>query len=224
MRFGPMPEPGRQGAGLAVGGVPAVRAELLLGARVAGDVALVGELLHGDAQLLDALELGVDAAPGQDVGDGGATVEDAGDARVLRQVAERALADDPPGRRLGLAAEHAEQARLAGAVAPDEADLVAGHDGEVGRLDDEPAADLDRERLRLEHRPRVSGEVRRFQPRWRQDCRRSRSGRGRRVGRGGRCGRRRRPVVGGRLAIVVRRRRRAATSPPAARAGGARSS
>ena len=54
-------EPGGQGAGLAVGGVPAVRAELLLGAGVAGDVALVGQLLHGDAQLLDALELGVDA-------------------------------------------------------------------------------------------------------------------------------------------------------------------
>ena len=42
------------------------------------------------------------------------------------QVAEAALADHPPGRRLGLAAEHLEQAGLAGAVAPDEADLVAG--------------------------------------------------------------------------------------------------
>ena len=88
MRFGPMPEPGRQGAGLAVGGVAAVRAELLLGAGVAGHVALVGALLHGDAELLDALQLGVDAAAGEDVGDGGAAVEHAGDARVLRQVAE----------------------------------------------------------------------------------------------------------------------------------------
>ena len=148
-------EAGGQRPRLAVGGVAAVGAEQLLGAGVAGDVALVGALLHGDAQLLDALDLGVDAAPRQDVGDGGAPVEHAGDARVLRQVAEGALADDPPGGRLGLAAEHAEQARLAGAVAADEADLVAGHHGEVGRLDDEPAADLDRESLRLEHRARL---------------------------------------------------------------------
>ena len=149
-------EAGGQRARLAVGGVAAVGPEQLLGAGVAGDVALVGALLHGDAQLLDALDLGVDAAPGQDVGDGGAPVEHAGDARILRQVAEGALADDPPGGRLGLAAEHAEQARLAGAVAADEADLVAGHHGEVGRLDDEPAADLHRESLRLEHRARLS--------------------------------------------------------------------
>ena len=89
------------------------------------------------------------------MGDGGATVEHAGDARVLRQVPEGALADDPTGGRLGLATEDAEQAGLAGAVAADEADLVAGHHGEVGRLDDEPAADLDRETLRLEHRSRL---------------------------------------------------------------------
>ena len=106
--------------------------------------------------------------PERHVGDGRAAVEHAGDARVLRQVAEAALADDAPGRRLGLAAEDAEQAGLAGAVAADEADLVAGHDGEVGRLDDEPAADLHRESLRLEHRSRLSGADARFQPCWRR--------------------------------------------------------
>ena len=152
-------EPGGQGAGLAVGGVAAVRAEQLLGPRVAGHVALVGQLLHRDAQLLDALQLGVDAAPGEDVRHRGAAVQHAGDARVLRQVAERAPAHDAPGGRLGLPAEHAEQARLAGAVAADEADLVPGHDGEVGRLDHEPAADLDRESLGLEHPIRLSGRA-----------------------------------------------------------------
>ena len=90
----PMPSPAAMRPRLALGRVPAVDAEQLLGAGVAGDVALVGALLHRDAQLLDALELVVDAAPGQDVGDGGAAVEHAGDARVLRQVAEAALAHD----------------------------------------------------------------------------------------------------------------------------------
>ena len=121
-------------------------------------------LLHRQPQLLDPLELVVDAAARQHVGDGGAALEDAVDARILRQVAEAALADDLPGRRLDGAAEHLEQAGLAGAVAADDADLVAGHDGEAGRLDDEPAADLHRETLRLEHRPGY-GAPHAFQPR-----------------------------------------------------------
>ena len=78
---------------------------------------------------------------------------DAGSMRgSCGQVAEAALAHDPAGDGLGLAAEDLEQAGLAGAVATDEADLVPGHDGEVGRLDDEPTADLHRETLRLQHR------------------------------------------------------------------------
>jgi hypothetical protein len=83
------------------------------------------------------------------VGHGRAAVEDTRDAGVLGQVAEPSLADHPPGGRFDCAAEHSEQARLAGTVAPDDPDLVAGHDGEAGRLDDEPAADLHRELLRL---------------------------------------------------------------------------
>ena len=113
--------------------------------------------------------------PGQHVGDGRAAVEHAGDARVLRQVAEAALAHDPAGGRLGLAAEHLEQAGLAGAVAADEADLVPGHDGEVGRLDDEPAADLHREPLGLEHRSRVSGRGPRSNRVVRRSCHTARS-------------------------------------------------
>ena len=90
----------------------------------------------------------------------GAPVEHAGDARVLRQVAEAALADDPPERRLDLAAEDPEQARLAGAVAADEADLVAGDDGEAGVVDDEPPADLHRDIAHLQHgRPAAGGRM-----------------------------------------------------------------
>ena len=149
-------EPGGEPSGLAVGGVPAMDPERLLGAGVAGDVAFVGPLLHRDAELLDALELGVDAAPGQDVGDRGAAVEHSGDAGILRQVAERAGVDHATRGRLDLTAQHPEQARLARPVAADQPDLVPGHDGEVGRPDDEPATDLYRESLGLEHRARLA--------------------------------------------------------------------
>ena len=98
------PEPGRQRSRLAVSGVAASRAEMLLGPGVAGDVALVRSLLHGDAQLLESVERLVDPSAGQDVGYGAAAVEHAGDARVLRQVAEAALADDASRRRLHLVA------------------------------------------------------------------------------------------------------------------------
>ena len=156
------PEPGGDRSGLALGGVPTVGAEQLLGPAVAGDGALVGMLLHGDAQLLDALDLVVDATAREHVGDRRAGVSGRIDPRILGQVAEPALADHPSRGRLGVAAEDAEQAGLAGAVAPDEADLVLGHDGEVGPLDDEAAANRHGETLRLQHmfKPRgVGGAV-----------------------------------------------------------------
>ena len=81
--------------------------------------------------------------------DTGAAVEDAGDARVLRQVAESALAQDLARDRLVGAAEHLEQAGLTGPVAADETDLVLGHDGE-GRVFQETAtADLQRKSRHL---------------------------------------------------------------------------
>ena len=148
-------QPGRHRPRLALGRVPAPHAEHLLGPRVAVDVALVGSLLHRQSQLLDPFELFVDAAARQHVGHGGAAVEDARDAGILGQVAEPALARHAPGGRFDGATEHPEQARLAGAVAADDADLVAGHDGEAGRLDNESAADLHRELLRLQHLTRL---------------------------------------------------------------------
>ena len=123
-------------------------------------------LLHGDAQLLDALDVGVDTTPGQDVGDGGAGVGGGVHPRVLGQVAEPALADHPPGGRLGMTTEHTEQAGLARPVATDEADLVLGHDREVGPLDNEAAADRHGETLRLQHGSSLAGTRCRFQPRF----------------------------------------------------------
>ena len=67
-------------------------------------------------------------AAAEHVGDGRAGVEHALDARVLRQVAEAALAQDLAGGRLELAAEGLERGGLAGAVAADQAHLVLGHD------------------------------------------------------------------------------------------------
>ena len=54
-------EAGHDAARLALGRIAAGRGELVLGAAVAGHVALVGVGLHRHAQLLDAVELLVDA-------------------------------------------------------------------------------------------------------------------------------------------------------------------
>jgi hypothetical protein len=56
-------EAGGHRSRFALGRVPAGHAERLLGTRVALDVALVGSLLHLDAQFLDPFQLLVDAAP-----------------------------------------------------------------------------------------------------------------------------------------------------------------
>ena len=122
-----------------------------MGPAVPADVALAGILLHRDAQLLEADELLVDATAAEHVGDGCAAVEHAGDARILRQVPEPALAQHLAAGRLQRAAEHPEQRRLAGTVAAHETDLVARHHGERGVLDDLTTTDLDRERLDLQH-------------------------------------------------------------------------
>ena len=83
--------------------------------------------------------------------DGGAPIEHAGDARILRQVAEPALAQDLAAGRFQRPAEHPEQRGLAGAVAADQADLVARHHGERGAVDDLATTNFHRERLDLQH-------------------------------------------------------------------------
>ena len=78
-------------------------------------------------------------------------------AGILVEVAERAGDGHGPGVRWVLAAQDPDQARLAGAVAAHEADLVAGAHGEA-RLDQrEASTDLDGEVPGLEHRTSVEG-------------------------------------------------------------------
>ena len=125
--------------------VSTVGSERLLGAGEAGDVRVAVVLLHREAKLLDAHRRLIEPATGQHVGQRGHAVEQTGDPRILREVAERALAVDDAGRGGSGAAEHAEQARLAGAVAADEADLVAGAHRERSAFDDEASTDLHRE-------------------------------------------------------------------------------
>ena len=90
-------------------------------------------------------------AAGEDVAQGGGVLVDAVEPGVLRQVAEAAGPVDEARRGVGRAAQHLEQAGLAGAVATDQADLVPGADGEAGTLEDEGAADLHRELADLQH-------------------------------------------------------------------------
>uniref|UniRef100_A0A6J7M938 Unannotated protein n=1 Tax=freshwater metagenome TaxID=449393 RepID=A0A6J7M938_9ZZZZ len=129
---------------LAVGRVPALGGELLLGLGEAPYVAVVRVLLHCDPKLLDAHEVIVDTASRQDVGDGGAAVHRACGARVLRQVTEAALLHDVSGGWLQLAAERAEQARLAGTVAADQGHFVPGHDRERRALEHDSTTHLHR--------------------------------------------------------------------------------
>ena len=95
--------------------------------------------------------------PGQDVADGGGGLVDAVEPGVLGQVAEAAGAVHDPGEgRLG-PAQHLQQARLAGPVATDEADLVAGADREAGTLEDDGATHLDSELADLQHPSMLTG-------------------------------------------------------------------
>ena len=127
--------------------------ELLLGACVPRDVRVGRVLLEPQAELLEPDDRVVEPAPGEHVGQAGGVVGDRVELRVLRQVAEGAgvVHDARVGR--GGAAEDPQQGGLAGAVAADEADLVAGADGEAGVLHEETAAHFDREPADLQHPP-----------------------------------------------------------------------
>ena len=70
-------------------------------------------LFHREPELLDAHDRLVEAAPREDVCQCGDAVEDAGDARVLREVAQAALPVDDAGRGRCGAAEHAQRRHTA---------------------------------------------------------------------------------------------------------------
>ena len=96
---------------------------------------------------------GQDPLAGQDLG--------VADARVLREVADLAGGQHRAGGRLGLAGEDLGEGGLAGAVAPDEADLVAGGDAEADVLHEEASARADLELLGGDHRrPSLSATLR----------------------------------------------------------------
>ena len=98
----------------------------------------------------------VEAPAREHVGERRQVVGHAVEAGVLRQVAEAAgVVHDPVGRRAG-AAQHLEQRGLAGAVAPDQPDLVAGADRERHAVEQDRPTCLDAEVPGLEHRSRVA--------------------------------------------------------------------
>ena len=90
------------------------------------------------------------------MGDCRATVEHACNAWVLRQVAEATLAQNLAANGFGLATQNSEERCLAGAVAANETNLVARHDGERGLVDNKATANLHRNTLHLKHLTRVA--------------------------------------------------------------------
>ena len=65
-----------------------------------------------------------------------------------------------PANGSALPPEHLQQAGLAGAVATDQTDLVAGADGEADPVHDDGATYLDCELADLQHPSMVTGEGR----------------------------------------------------------------
>ena len=127
-------------AGLALGGVAAERGEPLLELAVAADRlvpgGVVGDLGHQRLLLLQIGEQGVEAARRQHPV-AGQHVEVAL-AGILWQIADLAGAVDGARVGLALAGQDAHGGGLARAVAPDQADAVAGLDAQCRALG-EPA-------------------------------------------------------------------------------------
>ena len=121
---GPVPGATRPRSARAVGrrhGIPGAPAA----PAIADALELVALVLGAGGGLVDAVEAVVDCAAAEDVRDGRARVEHALNARVLRQVAEAALADDLACHRLSGATEHLEQAGLARTIATHQTDFFA---------------------------------------------------------------------------------------------------
>src|SRR3989442_6967678 len=72
-------------------------------------------------------------------------------SRVLRHVTQGPATQHEAGRRVVLAGQHLEQARLAHPVAADEADLVAGVDPEACIAEHASCRDIDGKSSRLDH-------------------------------------------------------------------------
>ena len=121
------PEVRADPSGVALRGVPAERGEPLLDAPVLADrpvLRAVDQLGHPRLRLLHVAQQLVQPARREHPVLGGD--REVALARVLRQVADRPVRGDRARVRLALAREHPHRGGLAGAVAADEADPVAG--------------------------------------------------------------------------------------------------
>ncbi len=128
---------------LRIRGVATGIAELLLGDREAARVAFRAGLLDLQAELLDACRGGIEATPGEHVRHRGGFHTRTAGTRVLGEKAQVVGPEHHPGRSGRLTGEHLQETGLAGAVATDEADLVARAQAE-GRLEQGgPSTDLD---------------------------------------------------------------------------------
>ena len=110
-----------------------------------------GVFFHAQAELLHAVRQLVELAARQDVGQTGGLNLSRQAAGVLGQEAERSAYPGAAARRRELPAQDPQQGRLAGAVAADQSDLVAGAHRE-GRLHEgEAPADFHAQVAGLEH-------------------------------------------------------------------------
>ncbi len=103
-------------------------------------VSGIGSSSMARRSFFDAQQRVVEPPAAEDALDGGDVVGDLVEAGVLREVAEAAGDMHHAGLGLGAAAQHPQQAGLAGTVAADEADLVARRTENEAPLDDEVAS------------------------------------------------------------------------------------
>jgi len=133
-------------AGIAAG----VTEDLLgVGEAVQGLLGVVG--LQRQPRLLQPDGLAVQVAAAQEAGERSGVDRPGVGPGVLRHVAEGAAPEHHAARRLDLAGENLEEACLAGAVAPDQPDLVAVTEQEAAVLDDGAGRDFHGEIGCLEH-------------------------------------------------------------------------
>ena len=114
------------------------------------DLTSAVRLLERDPRFLEAPVEVDEAARAEDVLESAIVVLGAMLPRILTEVADRTPPDHRAGGRRDLAGEHPERRGLPGAVAPDDADLVADSQVDAEPLDDDAPADLDGELARLE--------------------------------------------------------------------------
>ena len=144
-------KPGRDLARVRLAGVPTRVPEDLLGVGEAVQRLLGVVGLQGQSRLLEADRLAVEVATAQQPRERGRVDRPGIGSWVLGYVAQGAAPEHDAARRLEVAGEHLEQARLAGSVAPDQSDLVTRTDGEARIGEDAARGDVDGQTTNLKH-------------------------------------------------------------------------